>query len=206
MQFTRSLPRRAEARPENDEEGRALGRGAGSVAIAGRAPAAPDRAWLGELFRMESQWLNRFFSRRLGSANDAEDLTQETFLRFARAMPSAAIQAPQAYLRTIATNLLRDRAEHSATRWARIQLPLDEGLDCADEITPERTLEARQALDHYERLLGELAPRTLEIFLLSRLEGLRYAEIAARLGISVWAVKRAMMKAIAHIDQAREDG
>lgn len=198
MQITRTLPSAARY-PSADED-----RECSSTSPA--APSrAPHQAWLGELFRIESPWLNRFFRRRLGSANDAEDLTQETFARFVRAVPVAAIETPQAYLRTIATNLLRDRAEHSATRWARVQVPLVEGLDAPDEIDPHRVLEAREELDHYERLLRKLAPRTLEVFLLSRLDGLRYAEIAERLGISVWAVKREMMKAITHIDSARRE-
>lgn len=165
--------------------------------------AHKDHVWLGELFRLEAPWLNRFFKRRLGAGGDAEDLTQETFMRFARALPTAAIETPKAYLRTVANNLLRDRAQHSATRWSQRLVPLDQGLDCPDDINPHRIAEAHQELEHYERVLRQLKPRTLEIFLLSRIDGYRYAEIAKRLGISVWTVKRAMTKAIAHIDEAQ---
>ena len=56
----------------------------------------------------------------------------------------------------------------------------------------------------YDRMLRRLKPRTLEIFLLSRIDGYRYAEIATRLGVSNWTVKREIMKAIAHIDRARK--
>lgn len=204
MQLAHTLPRLADGRTADDRDDASPNGGpAGGAAFASHTEAL-HRHRLIDLFRLEAPWLNRFFRRRLGSTNDAEDLTQETFLRFLRATPGVAVETPQAYLRTIATNLLRDRAEHSATRWAQIVVPLAEGLDCPDEGDPEQILAARQELGMYERLLHQLPQRTFEVFMRSRVDGFRYAEIAEQLGISSWTVKREMMKAIAHIDQARK--
>ena len=146
----------------------------------------------------------RFFRRRLGSYEEADDLAHETLSRYLRAAPATQIATPQAYLRRIATNLLRDRAERASTRLSELSVPLMEGLDHPTEYDQHRQLEGRQELDHYTSILRQLKPKTLEIFLLSRVDGFTYKEIAAKVGMSVWGVKRQMLKAIAHIDQHRK--
>ncbi|MBF5089108.1 sigma-70 family RNA polymerase sigma factor [Novosphingobium sp. NBM11] len=155
------------------------------------------------IYRSEVPALVRFFRRRLGSYDEAADLAHEALARFLRVSPLTQVSTPQAYLRRIATNLLRDRAERASTRLAELSVPLVEGLDHPTEYDQHRELEGRQELLHYEGILRQLKPKTLEIFLLSRVDGFTYKEIASRLGMSVWGVKRQMLKAIAHIDQHR---
>ncbi|QOT72272.1 sigma-70 family RNA polymerase sigma factor [Sphingobium fuliginis] len=157
------------------------------------------------IYRSEVPSLVRFFRRRLGSYDEADDLAQEALTRFLRASPVTQIATPQAYLRRIATNLLRDRAERASTRLAELSVPLVEGLDHPTEYDQHRELEGRQELEHYGTILRQLKPKTLEIFLLSRVDGFTYKEIASRVGMSVWGVKRQMLKAIAHIDQHRRN-
>ena len=155
------------------------------------------------IYRKETPWLIRFFRRRLGDADEAQDLAHETIVRYLKAAPSAAIANPQAYLRRVAANLLRDRAARGSTRLSAITLPLIEGLDAVDGDDPHRTLEAREELSRWTDILGQLTSLTLEIFLLSRIDGFTYKEIADQLGTSVWSVKRQMAKAIGHIEQNR---
>jgi RNA polymerase sigma factor (sigma-70 family) len=155
------------------------------------------------IYRSEVPGLMRFFRRRLGSYDEADDLAHEALTRFLRVSPATRIATPQAYLRRIATNLLRDRAERASTRLSEVSVPLMEGLDHPTEYDQHRELEGRQELAHYTTILRELKPKTLEIFLLSRVDGFTYKEIAAKVGMSVWGVKRQMLKAIAHVDQHR---
>ena len=165
----------------------------------------PREQQLVELFHSERPWLIRLFRRKAccASHDEADDLVQETLLRFLRVSPATQVATPQAYLRRIATNLLRDRAERGSTRLAQISVPLVEGLDRPIDFDQHRELEAREELAHYDGVLRQLKPRTLEVFLLSRVDGYSYKEIAGRLGISLWSVKRDMLKAIAHIDRNR---
>lgn len=158
-----------------------------------------------EIYRTEAPWLVRFFRRELGNAADAQDMTQETMLRYVRAVPTIRVTTPQAYLRRIARNLLRDRSEHSATKLAQTSLPLLEGLDLPGPEDQHRELAGRQELAKWEEILAQLNPRTLEVFLLSRFDGYTYKEIATRLGISTFSVNKHMVKAIAHIDRNRRD-
>jgi RNA polymerase sigma-70 factor (ECF subfamily) len=168
---------------------------------AGGKPA--DAPAIDTLYAHELPRLTRFFKARTGRSEDAADLAQDTFLRFLRAAPGTAILAPQAYLRRIAGNLLRDRAASTAERLARRALPIEDGHGVADCADPHRLLEARGELEHYWGVLQKLKPKTLEIFILHRVDGLTYKEIGARLGLSEGGVKRHMVKAIAHILRAR---
>lgn len=167
------------------------------------AGTAGEPADFEAIYRSEVPSLMRFFRRRLGSHEEADDLAHEALARFLRASPATRIATPQAYLRRIATNLLRDRAERASTRLAQLSVPLVEGFDHPTEYDQHRELEGRQELDHYTAILRQLKPKTLEIFLLSRVDGFTYKEIADKVGMSVWGVKKQMLRAIAHIDQHR---
>jgi RNA polymerase sigma factor (sigma-70 family) len=157
------------------------------------------------VYRTETPWLVRFFRRELGNNADAQDMTQETMLRYMRAAPAAGVITPQAYLRRIARNVLRDRSEHSATKLTQASRPLLEGLDLPGPDDQHRELAGRQELAKWEEILAQLNPRTLEVFLLSRFDGYTYKEIATRLGMSTFSVNKHMVKAIAHIDRNRRD-
>jgi RNA polymerase sigma-70 factor (ECF subfamily) len=167
--------------------------------------AASSSVEFDTIYRTEIPSLTRFFRRRLGSYDEADDLAHEALARLLRVSPATQIATPQAYLRRIATNLLRDRAERASTRLAELSVPLVEGLDHTMDFDQHRVLEGRQELAHYDAVLRQLKPKTLQIFLLSRVDGFTYKEIAGQLSMSVWGVKRQMLKAIAHIDQHRRN-
>lgn len=176
--------------------------GSGCETSAQRASPPGDES-LARIYRAETPGLLRFFRRRLASPDEAHDLTHETIARFIRATPSAGITTPQAYLRRIATNLLRDRAERGSTRLTLVSVPLEEALDISADDDPHRALEARQELQHWQRILNQLPARTREVFLLCRVDGYTYQEVADHLGISTWIVKRQMAKALAHVAHNR---
>lgn len=158
---------------------------------------------LDHIYRDEAPWLVRFFRRRLGNVEDAQDMTQETMLRYMRAPPTTRVTTPQAYLRRIASNLLINRSEHSSTKLAQHSVPLLEGLDIETDFDQHRELASREELAEWEAILHELTPRTLEVFLLSRVDGCTYKEIAKRLGMTTFGVNKHMVKAIAHINRSR---
>ncbi len=169
-----------------------------------RAPRSPDTDDpFRTIYEREAPGLIRFFRKRTGSQDDAEDLAQETLSKFHGALQRAEVHTPQAFLRTIATNLLRNRAVHSSQRLADLSTQLEEGEEEPAEDDQHRTLVGRQELEHFERVLQQLKPRTLEIFLLSRVEGYTYKEIADILGMTVFGVKWHMLRAIEHVDRNR---
>ena len=67
-------------------------------------------------------------------------------------------------------------------------------------------LETRDTLRRLEAAVARMKPRTRTIFLAHRIEGLSYAEIAERFGLSVKGVEKQMSKAIAQIDRMLDRG
>ncbi|MBW8813034.1 MAG: sigma-70 family RNA polymerase sigma factor [Caulobacterales bacterium] len=142
--------------------------------------------------------LIRFFRRRTGGAAEAEDLTQEVFLRLLRRPDGEAIDNPEAFLFRTAVNLLRDRARRAGA-FAAHAAELAERQDRVEGLSPERVLEGRQSLAAAMRILEELDERVRDAFILHRLEGLKYAEIAELFGVSVSSVEKYVIKALAHL-------
>lgn len=163
--------------------------------------ALPTTMELDVLYRNEQHALVRFFTRYRASPEDARDLVQEAFLRLSRIdlRRSGSISRPAEYLRQIARNLLKDRAK-AARRHARDAHVNADDCDLVgvDELA---RLEARDSLVRLESAIKSLKPKTREIFMAHHLEGLGYAEIAARTGLSVSGVEKQVARAFDHIDR-----
>lgn len=151
--------------------------------------------------------LLRFLSTRLASRAEAEDLTQETFLRWARrtaGRDTPATQRPAGLLYQIAINLLRDRARRHQRRAGVVIEEADadaaRAATVADDACPARAAQARQEMALLDEVLMELAPRQREALLLHRVDGLTQAQIAARLGVSRQMVVRYIASALAHCE------
>jgi len=91
---------------------------------------------------------------------------------------------------------------------AQLKTPYDPDLldeknafsaNLVEDRDPERVLVGRQTIRDVLDALAELGERTRDIFILARLENVQHREIAAMYGISVSAVEKAMMKAMAHL-------
>jgi RNA polymerase sigma factor (sigma-70 family) len=148
--------------------------------------------------------LVRFFRRRCKNLPQAEDLAQDVIVRTLRAEWTTIDQA-KGYIFRTAANLWRDQARHRKVQGGS-ELTWDENIgDAATEGIPlERVLLSEEELHRVDAALLQLSERTRDVFVLSRLEQMKYADIASTLGISVSAVEKHMIKALAHL--AREIG
>jgi RNA polymerase sigma factor (sigma-70 family) len=135
------------------------------------------------LFRLHHKELQGYLRRRGASPELAADLTQEAFLRLLRAQGEAGIKNAQAYLFRTANNLSVD--------WARRQRHLPMAHDpnatlatVVDE-TPsaERLVISRQEIATIEAALNEL-PAGVRFVFFARLDGMTFAAIGKRLGVS----------------------
>lgn len=182
-----------------DKEG--SGSLSGDPVPAARDHASPEPLCLETLYRAESPRLLRSLVRQTASREEAHDLLHEIFCRLARlgAAGPVPVDRPQAYLSRIATNLLRDRARHASRHMTSSHVPADEGLLAANDQL--RLLESRDMLTRVEAAMLKLRPKTREVFMAHRIDGLSYAEIAERTGLSIKGVEKQMSKAIAKIDR-----
>jgi len=149
--------------------------------------------------------LMRFFLRRVSSSAEAEDLTQEVFMRVIGASREAHIQNPQAFVFRIAVNLLRDRHRKLMRSGMPVFVPIEEDVASAleqelmEHCSPERVLLGRETLAEALRTLGEIGPLTREIFVLFRLEKMKQKDIASLYGIGQSTVEKHVIKAVAYL-------
>ncbi len=148
--------------------------------------------------------LMNFFMRRLRDRSEAEDMTQQVFSRILSTAPTE-IEHPEAYVFTIAGNLLRDHGRTAARRaGVVVPVPDDELVDelaalLVDHRSPERILLARETLAGVLEALDELGERTRDVYILFRLESMKQAQIASLLGIGQSTVEKHVMRACAHL-------
>lgn len=148
--------------------------------------------------------LMSFFMRRVGNRGDAEDLTQEVFIRLLAAGHDDILDA-EAFVFQVAANLLRDRGRKLAIRFGAQLAEVDhhlvsevtrEFLETAD---PERTVLARESVADALKALSELGELTRDIYVLFRLEGMKQREIGALYGLTAKAVEKHVMRANLHL-------
>lgn len=163
----------------------------------------PTRARILErLFRSQGPTLTRYVRSRIGPHEDVQDLVQDAFVRLVAARHDVSMERPEAYLQGIARHLVLDRFRHSGRRGSPVDVPVEEALNVATPPDQEWALEAEDAKRRFVAVLDTLAPKTREIFLLHRVNGLEYAEIARRMALSDKAIQYHMTRALAKLHQA----
>jgi RNA polymerase sigma-70 factor (ECF subfamily) len=142
-----------------------------------------------EIVREHSARVYRLAYRLTGNTHDAEDLTQEVFVRVFRSLSSYTPGTFEGWLHRITTNLFLDMAR----RRQRIRF---EGLgdDTAqrlrgDEPTPAQAFDERHLDGDIQAALKALAPEYRAAVVLCDIEGLSYEEIADTLGVKLGTVR-----------------
>lgn len=157
----------------------------------------PSKEALEQLAAQYTAPLQRFFKRRAGNLADVDDLVQEVFVRMARLESFEEIDNARAYLFQIASNILKDRARRAISHDTDRHEEFDDLYHGYEDISPERVLAGKQSLELFKQELSKLPKKTQYVFVLHRYEGLKYREIGATLNMSVSAVEKHMMTAIA---------
>jgi len=139
--------------------------------------------------------LRRYFSKRVGP-NEVDDFVQEVFLRMQAHAGSVPVQQLDRYLFVVAANVITDQNRRGAVRHETAHESLEESHHPAEDLTPERVLLDREALETVVTAIAELPPRTRDVFVLHRFEEMSCTSIAAELGISISAVEKHIMKAL----------
>jgi RNA polymerase sigma factor (sigma-70 family) len=142
-----------------------------------------------EIVRMHSARVYRLAYRLTGNQHDAEDLTQEVFVRVFRSLSNYTPGTFEGWLHRITTNLFLD----TARRKQRIRF---EGLaeDVAQrlpgtELTPAQAFDERHMDSDVQAALKALPPDYRAAVVLCDIEGFSYEEIAATLGVKLGTVR-----------------
>ncbi len=163
---------------------------------------APDPSWRApsweEIVREHSARVYRLAYRLTGNRQDAEDLTQEVFVRVFRSLDSYTPGTFEGWLHRITTNLFLDQVR----RKRRIRMDVLEGDRLATPEgpgTPERAYEHANLDNDVQAALDELPPEYRAAVVLCDIEGLSYQEIAVTLGIKLGTVRSRIHRARARL-------
>ncbi|MDW8321656.1 MAG: sigma-70 family RNA polymerase sigma factor [Armatimonadota bacterium] len=155
-----------------------------------------------------------YVKRLVGNETDAEDITQEVFLKALTSLHAFREESSlQTWLFRIATNLCRDL--HRRRQREKGWLPLWRWLDGEDSSDVESAIEIPDYKSNPEKLLlreelGDLLKRAIdrlpmamrEVLVLHDIESLSYEEIAQTLGIPLGTVKSRLFHARARLRHA----
>ncbi len=156
-----------------------------------------DTRHVRRLYSEHHGWLHAWLRKKLGNSFDAADLAHDTFLRvLGRPQELTGLREPRAWLTSIAHGLVVDRVRRQEVERACLEAIAQ--LPSPEVMSPENRLMLTEALLAIDAMLDGLHSKARCAFLLSRLEELTYAEIAAQMKISLSSVEKYMAVAIRH--------
>ena len=156
-----------------------------------------------EVVRDHSARVYRLAYRLTGNRHDAEDLTQEVFVRVFRSLSSYTPGTFEGWLHRITTNLFLDMVR----RKARIRfdaLPDDTERLPGRERSPQQVYDDAHFDGDVQAALDALPPDFRAAVVLCDLEGLPYDEIAATLGVKVGTVRSRIHRGRSQLRSALE--
>jgi RNA polymerase sigma-70 factor (ECF subfamily) len=162
--------------------------------LVARCLRGDEPAWE-ELVRLNTRKVYGLCYRFTGSGSEAQDLTQEVFLRVFRTIRTfrSAEGSFGTWLARVTRNLLIDH--YRRTRQERVtdsiedQLPMLEETGAAMSVRPDQGVAGREASEILQATLQKLSPDLREAVILRDLQEMEYREIAEVLGIPEGTVK-----------------
>lgn len=172
-----------------------------AVALLVRRCVAGEAAAWEEIVRQFNRRIYNLCYRFAGSPDDAQDLTQEVFIKIYRTLPSfdAGKASFVTWVTTVTRNLLVDHFRKG--KYDRLTDSLDaplgeeeDGLSVSTQIqdkgqAPDERLQARETSEMVHRALQKLSPELREAVILRDLQDLDYKEISQVLKIPEGTVK-----------------
>src|SRR5438132_11332480 len=167
-----------------------------------RIVQAGDFSPASEIYDRYSSRIYNFAYRFLKNSEAAEDATQEVFVKMLKHANQFHGDAKlSTWLFSITANWCRDYLRKADNR-AKDSEDVLVTLPAPSEFSPDRTLEQRENQLRIQKALTALTPEQREAILLSRYQGLSYAEIAQISGCSEGAVKTRVFRAMETLKKA----
>lgn len=154
------------------------------------------RAQFKDLFDKHFDAVRNYIYFRSGDGEVATDIAQDTFLRIWEKQPSDLSQ--------ITGLLFKIANDEFISHYRRQKVMSKFKLNLRPDIagrTPEEQMVYEELKDRYETALFNLPEKQRTVFLMSRIEQLKYHEIANRLGLSIKAVEKRMNQALVYLRQ-----
>jgi RNA polymerase sigma factor (sigma-70 family) len=163
--------------------------------------AKNDGAWATSLWRVAvdhyGDRLHRFLLRRLGR-QEVDDVAQEVFVKLMRVPHNEYIQNPEAYIFSVARQVIGSFGREVKRHSARVCVDSDQVEDLMEhpeDLRPDTVAQAVIATQLLHKFLDQLPPEQAAALVLYERDGYSYAEIAAQLDTSERSVQRYLLKA-----------
>jgi RNA polymerase sigma-70 factor (family 1) len=146
-----------------------------------------DEIIFSSFFKSHIKALRNFLFYKFGNLDQAEDVAQEAFVKLWQNCGSVPMEKAKSYIYTIANNSSLNEIAHQ-----KVVLRYEKnftGLDKTNE-NPEYLLEEKQFQSKLLKTIENLNEKQRIAFLMHRIDGKKYSEIAVELNISVKAVEK----------------
>lgn len=146
-----------------------------------------DEIIFSSFFKNQAKSLRNFLFYKYGNKDQAEDLAQEAFIKLWQNCSDVPIEKAKSYLYTIANNSALNGISHE-----KVVLKYEKefsGLDKTNE-NPEFILEEKQFRNKLLKAIENLNETQRVAFLMHRVDGKKYSEIAEELNIGIKAVEK----------------
>jgi RNA polymerase sigma-70 factor (ECF subfamily) len=152
----------------------------------------PER--IARLFSEHNESLVRFLAARLHSVQEAKEVAQEAYVRLLSLDDSGAVSFLRAFLFKTAANLAVDRLRSRS----RQRQAMDAGLcdELREASTPDHEAAQAEEAEIVRRLIGELPPKCRRAFLLHRIHGEDFPQIAQQMELSERMVRHYVLRAV----------
>ena len=150
-----------------------------------------------QLYEEHSDALHRFAYYKVGDDQRAEDIVQESYLKLWKNCAEVAMMKAKQFLFAVANNLMLDQFKHQKVvlKYQQTQTDRKEGQD------PQFLLEEQEFKARLQAAIDSLPDGQREVFLMNRIDKMKYREIADLLGVSQKAIEKRMHKALLHLRQ-----
>ncbi len=143
------------------------------------------------LFRAHSKTVFNFIYYKYGNEEKAYDVVQEAFIKLWENCAKVSPEKAKSYVYTIANNLYLNVLKAEKVRLRYANTPQDNSSE-----SPEFLMEEKQYKEKLDRALNQLPENQRTTFLLNRIDGKKYTEIAEMEGVSVKAIEKRMHLAL----------
>lgn len=143
---------------------------------------------LDRMYREHNPWLLRWIRSRNRSAGSVDDIASEVFVRLVAMDDITTIREPRAMMTTIARHVMIELFRRNQLRRAyEAELA---ALPETAVASPEHQMIVLEALQTIDKLLLSMSVKARTAFLMSQIDGMKYADIAKEVGVSVSMVRK----------------
>ncbi|NOS74874.1 MAG: RNA polymerase sigma factor [Methyloglobulus sp.] len=149
--------------------------------------------------------LLRFIFRKVNCPDTAQDIFQDTYVRYTNYPEKNQIENHRAFIFRIAANLVADHERHSRVRerfHSTEEIELDT-LPQQENLQPEHLIANQERLQLLAKAVAGLPPRCREVFILLKFKELSQGQVAQQLGISTSMVEKHLSHALKALQQLK---